>query len=103
MRWDFLLEAFWRSTVLLIGGEALLRLCKRQSAAFRHRLLLSAFALLAVLPVLCAVFPPIFVSISNATPVGRAQVTVHQISSEAVTAQSAHKIAWPMVIWLLGF
>ena len=61
MGWTFLLDALLHSTALLLGAEALLRLSTRQSAAFRHRLLVMSFALLAALPMFCAIFPAILI------------------------------------------
>jgi TonB family protein len=103
MSWMFLGEALWRSTALLIGGAFLLRLSKCQSAAFRHRLLLGVFALLAVLPALSAILPAIPFPFWKPVVSETASVTVRQVSATPVDMQRAHPPVWPNVLWLLGF
>jgi TonB family protein len=103
MTWAFLGEALWRSTALLIGGTLLLRLSKRQSAAFRHRLLLGILALLAVLPVLSAILPAIPFPFWRPIVSETASVTVRQVSARTVARQQPYPPAWPNILWLLGF
>jgi beta-lactamase regulating signal transducer with metallopeptidase domain len=103
MGWTFLLDAFPRWTALLLGAEALLRLSTRQSPAFRHRLLVMSFALLAALPMSCAIFPAILIPAWGPAQTERALVTVHQVSSTAVQATTSFRPDWPTLIWLTGF
>ena len=103
MGWNFLWEAFLRSTLLLVGAQALLRLSKRQSAAFRHRLLLGVFGLLAVLPILCAILPSIDIPFSKTAAIQSASVTVREVSSKAVRVPGPYKIPWLTALWFSGF
>ena len=103
MSWAFLAEAFGRSTALLIGGAVLLRLSKRQSAGFRHRLLLGIFALLAILPVLSAILPAIPIRFWGPIVSERASVTVRQVSATSIGRPGPYQMPWPNLLWLLGF
>ena len=103
MNWNFFLEALLRSTALLAGGEVLFRMSTRQSPAFRHRLLLGMFALLALVPILCAVLPPIALPFGKDVDTGRASVTVQQISTKAVSTPPSVPFAWVPILWLVGF
>ena len=63
MDWRVWAELLVRSGALLLAGEALRRVSKPMGANFRHRLLMWMFVLLALLPVLSAVFPEIPISL----------------------------------------
>ncbi len=103
MNWAFLAEALWRSTVLLIGGAILLRLSKGQSAAFRHRLLLGILALLGLLPILCVILPAIPVPFWTPVPSQTGFVSVRQVTALAMGSPRSYAVAWPRILWLLGF
>jgi TonB family protein len=102
MNWSFWLELLARSAALLVAGEALRRASKRQSAAFRHKLLLWVFALLALLPVLSLVFPEIRVPLRRAAHAETAVVTVQEVSRTVVDRPVRHDWNWPLWIWLGG-
>jgi beta-lactamase regulating signal transducer with metallopeptidase domain len=102
MNWHFWSELLARSAVLLIAGKALLRLSKGQRAAFRHALVLSVFALLALLPLFSILFPEIYIPLWRPASVTTAMVTVQEISSRAVHVAPTHAINWLLVIWLVG-
>jgi TonB family protein len=102
MNWHFWLEILVRSAVLLIVGEALRRLSKRQSGAFRHALVLSVFALLALLPLFSIVFPEIYIPLWKQAHVATAMVTVQEISSRAIHVPASDPINWLFEIWLVG-
>ncbi len=103
MNWNFFLEALLRSTALVAGAEVLFRMSKRQSPAFRHRLVLGVFVLLAILPILCAVLPPIAVPVGNHVDTRSASVTVQQVSSKAASRPHSFQFAWLPIVWLAGF
>lgn len=103
MNWNLFLEALLRSTALLAGGEALFRMSKRQSPAFRHRLVLGVFILLGLLPLFCAVLPVIAVPLGKSADIHRASVTVLQFSSKTVIRRQSFQVEWLGILWLLGF
>jgi TonB family protein len=102
MSWALLGEAFWRSTALLVGGAILLRLSKRQSAAFRHRLVLGIFALLALLPILAVVFPAISVPFWMPVVSQTGFVTVREVTVSSVSRPQPDGLSWPNILWLVG-
>jgi TonB family protein len=102
MNWRLWLELLVRSGALLLAGEVLRRLSKASSAAFRHRLLLWVFALLALLPVLAVLFPEIPVSLWRAHHEPTALVTIQQVSSSALQTSTTHRLNWTLLIWLSG-
>jgi len=95
MNWRFWLELWICSGLLLSAGAALLKLCRRASAAFRHRLLLSLFILLALLPALSLLLPEIPLSLWSSAPDPAAGVTIQQLSSRVIetTGSCPHKLA----------
>ena len=101
MLWALGWQLLIRST-LLLGAAALLRyMCRRRDPALRHRLILFAFALLAVLPVMFAVLPAVQFPM---WPEGqeRGGVTVQQTSFIAGPGERARSVNWPLLIWLGG-
>jgi len=102
MNWPIWLELLSRSAVLLIAGEALRRLSKGQRAAFRHGLVLSVFALLALLPLFSILSPEIYIPLWSRAHVATAMVTVQEISSRAVYVPAPRPINWLLVIWVVG-
>ncbi|MBV9761718.1 MAG: TonB family protein [Acidobacteriaceae bacterium] len=102
MNWHFWLELLVRSSVLLIAGEVLLRLSKRQRASFRHGLAFSAFALLAMLPVFSLAIPDIYIPLGRPTHAATALVTAQTISSRPLHATIAHPFNWLPWVWLAG-
>ena len=69
---------------------------------FRHALVLSVFALLALLPLFSILFPEIYIPLWRPASVTTAMVTVQEISSRAVHVAPTHAINWLLVIWLVG-
>jgi TonB family protein len=102
MAWRFWLELLLRSTLLLSAGAALLKLSQKQPAAFRHKLLLWVFALLALLPVMNVLFPEIHLPSWQAEHSRVAAVTVQQLSSRIVNAPTPTKLDLLAWIWLSG-
>ncbi len=103
MSWSFFDEAFLRSLAVLLAGDLLLRVSSRQTPVFRHRLLVGVFVSLAALPVLCVLLPSIAIPLWHAAPVVTSTVAVAESSSRVLTKQIPHQIAWPALLWLLGF
>ena len=103
MDWDFWIQLFVRSALLLGAAEGLRRLYKsRTAAAARHRFLIWAFALLFVLPLLCALLPSIAVPVWP-TSAKHAAVTVEQTAFALAGQASRRALNWPVLIWLTGF
>lgn len=103
MDWDFWIQLFVRSALVLGAAEGLRRLYKsRTAAAARHRFLVWAFALLLVLPLLCTLLPSIALPVWP-TSAMYAAVTVEQRSFALAGQASRHALNWPVLIWLAGF
>lgn len=102
MNWSVVLELLLRSTALLLAGELLRRLSKTQTAAFRHRLLLCVFALLALLPVLSIMLPEIHIPLWTASHKATALVTIQELSSTPRAASPVRHTNWLLLVWLAG-
>ncbi len=105
MNWALVAELLIRSTVVLVACEALRRLVARPDAAQRYRIGLVGFAMLATLPLLSAVLPPMHLPLGNWLH-REGIVTVVTGSMVATRAASGHgagaRFDWPFVIWCLG-
>jgi TonB family protein len=101
--WQFWLELFARSGVLLLAGEILRRASKTSGAAFRHRLLVWVFVLLACLPLLSVFFPEIPLSLWRPRPAIASSVTVEVLSSRMREGGAHHSLDWLLAIWTTGF
>lgn len=102
MNWDFWIQLFVRSALILGAAEGLRRFYKSGTAASRHRLLAWAFVLLFFLPFLCTLLPAIALPVWPASPV-RADVTTQQTSFALAGHASGSAMNWPVLIWLAGF
>jgi TonB family protein len=97
---------FWcqlllRSAALLLTAEALHKWSKRTSAAFRYRLLLLAFLLLALFPILAGGLPEIAVNFrSESSP--NESVTVEQTWHASTSTSSLQRVNWLLFVWLTG-
>lgn len=98
----FWIELLLRSAALLLAGELLRKLSKTQTAAFRHRLLVWVFALLALLPVLSVFLPEIHIPLWAAAHSNRAHVTAEEISSASLPISRLRSFNWPLMVWLIG-
>ncbi len=101
MHWSFWLQLLLRSALVLAAGEGLRRVNKERKPVFRHGLLLSTFACLAMLPVFSILLPGIPLPAwpgSNA----HASVTVEQVSFVAGRQAASQPVNWPLLIWLVG-
>jgi beta-lactamase regulating signal transducer with metallopeptidase domain len=94
-------QLLWRSALILAAGEVLRRLQAGRSAAFRHRLVLLSFILLAFLPIFSALLPEIPLSLAMATN-KKASVTIRQTAFVAETQDRAGAKNWIRLIWLAG-
>ena len=99
MLW-LLANLFIRSALILGVAALLCGSLGRSLAQQRHRMLLSAFILLAVWPLLAAVLPeislPVFRGASNTSA-----VTVEQFTVSRRAAPAAHSVAFsPLLFWL---
>ncbi len=105
MSWMFWGELFIRSTLLLAAVEGARRLSKPLPAKYRHSMLLAGFALLAVLPVLSVVLPPIHVPAFWAGPL-RASVTVttgiQSVYGAARGRTESSGLGLPVLLWMSG-
>lgn len=102
MNWPFCLELLLRSGALLAAGIILCRLSRSSTAAFRHRVLVWVFALLAMLPLLVLFAPQIPVSFFSPVPQVKAYVTVQEISSRLLPGSSETTFNWLLLIWASG-
>ncbi len=102
MNWDLWIQLFVRSALILGAAEGLRKLYKNRTAAARHRLLLWAFVLLFLLPLLCTLLPAIALPVWS-EPLMRADVTVQQTSFLLAGHASRRALNWPVLIWLAGF
>ena len=103
MNWPFWFELLVRSAALLLAAEVLRRTFgKRHSAAFRHRLLLLAFGLLALLPILSVLFPEISIPLWSPLHHRQTLVTIRETPSLLTAKQAPHQANWLFLIWLAG-
>ncbi len=83
--------------------EALRRLDRSQSAAFRHKLLSWTLLLLALLPLLSIALPGIQLGAwVRSQRRSSATVSVRQLSLGVSQTKSSSEINWPVLIWLAG-
>lgn len=105
MNWVGFGELFIRSALLLGAVECARQLSKPLAAKYRHAVVLAGFALLAALPVLPVIFPPIRVGSLFSGPL-RASVTV--TTSLAIPyagmdgGPHARPVDWPLLVWTAG-
>lgn len=97
----FAVSLLLRSAVIL-GAAELLRHLPRQTASCRHRLLVLAFACLALWPLLAAVLPELRIPLWPHLETGY-RVTVEQTSFAIASPTPVHAPPnWPLIIWLSG-
>ena len=97
----FWLELFLRAGLLLGMAEVLRRLASRDAAGFRHTLLLCAFGLLAVLPLLSVFLPSLAFPIWKTAFRPQSSITIHE--RFVVASAAPHAANWLFLVWLLGF
>ncbi len=102
MTWRLALEFLIRSTFITAAGLALVRLMKRKSPAFRHRLLVWTFISLAALPMLSIVLPQIPLPHWPATNL-QEKITIEQTSFAIASPGGTHPPNWPLLVWAAGF
>src|SRR5438477_4819698 len=101
MHWTFV-SLLVRSGIILGAAEILRRFPRRAPAAYRHRIVLGAFGMLAAWPVLSAAIPMISLPVWPQVQL-RDIVTVQQtilIFSRGAT--TPHIGALPVLIWIAG-
>jgi TonB family protein len=104
--WTFWGEVFLRSALLLGTVEGVRRVSRSLPARYRHAIVLAGFGLLAALPILTLILPPIHLpAFFNAS--GHASVTVTtsmQPVPEITTTGSgaSHGPDWPVALWISG-
>lgn len=109
MSWMFFGELFIRSALLLAAVEAARRIARRRQPKYRHAIAVAGFALLAALPLLWIVLPPVYLPAwffpTWLMPV-RASVTVTTGAAMAYsTGAPAHTLRfvnWPVLVWIAG-
>lgn len=103
--WAFWGELFLRSALLLAAMEGVRRLSKPLTARRRHLIVLTGLGLLAALPVLSFILPPIHLMNFFAPPVhARVTVTTSLGAPSAISPSSlnAYSANWPLLFWLSG-
>ena len=105
MSWMLWAELFVRSALLLAAVEGVRQLSKSLPARYRHAIVLAGFGLLAALPVLPALLPPIRIPPLFNGPL-HASVTVSTgmgIAYPAARASTASgSVSWPVLLWMSG-
>jgi TonB family protein len=96
------LELLARSTALLLSGELVLLLLRGRGAAHRHRVILFAGGLLALLPVLSVMLPEISLLPKLQSHSVRAGVTAVEIARQSSATIPAHFFPWYTAIWGAG-
>lgn len=105
MYWEVWAALFVKSAVILGSGEAFRRGYQRAPAACRHGILLVALGLLALLPLLSPLLPPLHL------PVLPSPGRLVAVSTETATFLVAHRTRsgapdrttnWPLLIWAGG-
>ncbi|HEX4227467.1 MAG TPA: M56 family metallopeptidase [Bryobacteraceae bacterium] len=92
---------FLRSAVILAAAE-LLRRFPRQTASYRHRLLIFAFVCLAMWPLLAGLVPELQIPVWPQWNMGY-RVTVEQTNFRLASAGPARPpLNWPLILWLSG-
>lgn len=105
MSWTFLAELFVRSALLLAAVEGVRQLSKSLPARYRHVIVLAAFGLLAALPILTFILPPIHLPVFfNSGMHARVTVTtsMQSASEEAPGIRRSSGVDWPLLIWISG-
>lgn len=102
MNWTPWLELIVRSAVLLLAAEAVCRMARRASARFRHRLLLSTFLLLILMPVLQLALPPMPVIHWRPLAHPRAVVNAVELSARTVDHPQPRAFDWLPFVWPAG-
>jgi hypothetical protein len=102
MNWAPWLELIVRSSVLLLAAEAICWMARRASARFRHRLLLSTFLLLVLLPVLQVALPPM--PVTHLGPLAHPQAVVNavELSARTVNQPQPRPFEWLPYLWVAG-
>ena len=98
----FWFEAWLRSGFLLLTAEALRRLARSQTAAFRHALLFASLVLLACLPLLCVVLPEVAFPIPKGHDSNAPSVGVRYWSTALSSQSPQRSFEWPILIWVSG-
>jgi TonB family protein len=105
MSWIFWGELFVRSALLMAAIEGVRQVSKSLPARYRHFIVLVGFGLLAVLPVLTFILPPIHIPAFFASGT-HASVTVTTTMGTAseVSRETGNSslLDWPLLIWLGG-
>lgn len=100
MIWE-LIGVLLRTGLIMAAAELLRRFSSRATAANRHRIVLAAFALVGVWPLLAVLLPEIVIRLPIAQA-GTASVTVHQTFFPANSDGSASSFPWLLLLWLAG-
>lgn len=105
MSWTFWGELFLRSALLLAAIEGVRQLSRSLPARYRHLVVLTGFGLLAALPLLSFILPPIHLPAFFTTGT-HARVTVTTSMGDASAVSTAHANSsaadWPLLLWLSG-
>ncbi len=101
MLWTVALQLLIRSTLVLAAALLLRHIYRKRDPAFRYRLILFAFALLAILPVLLVILPAINLPVWPTEHL-QAGVTVRQRSYLLTSRQQPARANWVLLIWLSG-
>ncbi len=105
MSWTFWGELFLRSAFLLAAIEGVRQLSKSMPARYRHLVVLTGFGLLAALPILSFVLPPIHLPLFFTTGTdAHVTVTTSMGNASEISTQHASSSAmdWPLLLWLSG-
>lgn len=103
--WAFWGELLLRSALLLAAIEGVRQLSKPLPAKYRHLIVLAGFGLLATLPVLNFVLPPLHLpGFFSAGLHARVTVITSLQTASAVPMRSRNPgvVDWPLLLWLSG-
>lgn len=103
--WAFWGELLLRSALLLAAIEGVRQLSKPLPSKYRHLIVLAGFGLLAALPVLNFVLPPIHLpDFFSARSHARVTVITSLQTASAVSMRSRNSVVvdWPLLLWLSG-
>lgn len=103
--WAFWGELLLRSALLLAAIEGVRQLSKPLPAKYRHLIVLAGFGLLATLPVLNFVLPPLHLpGFFSAGSHARVTVITSLQTASAVLMRSRNSgvVDWPLLLWLSG-
>lgn len=92
-----------RSGLILAGAEGARRSMRQSTAADRHRILIAAFSLLLLWPLLSAILPELPVSLPL-RGTGDGIVTVQQTFTSFLQSDVAphSSVSWALILWLCG-